>query len=404
MTPTTPAPLVEAPFTPSSADIVTTQEPEQSGESTFDAYPLREPVARAIRDLGYHTPTAIQAAVLPHLLAGADVADRAQTGSGKTAAFGIPLVNGLTHSEQVGAIVLVPTRELCRQVTGELEKLARHTDLHVLALYGGTRMRGQFAALGKGVDIVVGTPGRVLDHLSRGTLRIDAVKVVVLDEADEMLDIGFAEDVERILRRTPRDRQTALFSATIPGWVQRLIRRYQRNPVHVAIEPERATVETVEQRYYDVAERDKLAGFLSLEEEFGRDARLLVFRRMQVGVDRLARDLTRHGWLVQALHGGMAQADRTRTLDAFRHGDLRVLIATNVAARGLDIPDITHVVNYDIPQNPEEYIHRIGRTARAGKAGVAMTFVGEWDHPFLDAIRAQVGDALRPATLPIYQQ
>ena len=407
LTPTTPASLVEAPLAQSEADILPEQEPEHPGASTFDAYPLREPVARAIRDLGYHTPTPIQAAVLPHLLAGADVVGQAQTGSGKTAAFGIPLVNGLRHTErpeQVGAIVLVPTRELCRQVTGELEKLARHTDLRVLALYGGTRMRGQFAALGKGVDIVVGTPGRVLDHLSRGTLRIDAVKVVVLDEADEMLDIGFAEDVERILRRTPRDRQTALFSATIPGWVQRLIRRYQRNPVHVAIEPDRATVETVEQRYYDVAERDKLAGFLSLEEEFGRDARVLIFRRMQVGVDRLARDLTRHGWLVQALHGGMAQADRTRTLDAFRHGDLRVLIATNVAARGLDIPDITHVVNYDIPQNPEEYIHRIGRTARAGKAGVAMTFVGEWDHPFLDAIRAQVGDALRPATLPIYRR
>jgi ATP-dependent RNA helicase DeaD len=190
----------------------------------------------------------------------------------------------------------------------------------------------------------------------------------------------------------------------MPGWVQRLIRRYQRNPTHIAIEPENATVATVEQRYYEVAERDKLEAFLSLEDEFGRDARLLIFRRMQVGVDRLAQQLTREGWLVQPLHGGMAQPDRTRTIDAFRSGDLRVLIATNVAARGLDIPDITHVVNYDVPQNAEEYIHRIGRTARAGKTGVAMTFVGEWDYPYLAAIQAQVGDLLKPATLPIYRQ
>ncbi|HET8631368.1 MAG TPA: DEAD/DEAH box helicase [Thermomicrobiales bacterium] len=388
---------------PAPPDTVAADEPAGAGAALgFADLPLREPVLRAIAELGWTEPMPIQTAVLPHLLAGADVVGQAQTGSGKTGAFGIPLVNMLEHADQVGALVLVPTRELCRQVTADLQHLARYTDLRVLALYGGTRMGGQFQALERGVDIVVGTPGRVLDHLGRGTLRVDAVRCVVLDEADEMLDIGFAEDVERILRRTPRARQTALFSATIPSWVQRLIRRYQRDPVHVAIAPDRATVETVTQRYYDVAERDKLAGFLSLEDEFGRDARLLIFRRMQVGVDRLARDLTREGWMVQALHGGMAQAERTRTIDAFRSGELPVLIATNVAARGLDIPDITHVVNYDIPQNPEEYIHRIGRTARAGKPGVALTFVGEWDQPFLEAIQAQVGDALEPATLPLY--
>jgi ATP-dependent RNA helicase DeaD len=370
----------------------------------FSDFPLRDEVLRAIDAIGYTYPTKIQEAALPALLEGHDLVGQAQTGSGKTAAFGIPLVNRLRRSGTVGAIILVPTRELCRQVTDELEKLAKFSGLRVLPLYGGTRMRGQFTALERGVDIIVGTPGRVLDHLGRGTLRVDQVKTVVLDEADEMLDIGFAEDIEKILRRTPRERQTLLFSATMPGWVQRLIRRYQRNPVHIAIEPERATVATVEQRYYEVAERDKLDAFLSLEDEFGRDARLLIFRRMQVGVDRLAQQLTREGWLVQPLHGGMAQADRTRTIDAFRNGDLRVLIATNVAARGLDIPDITHVVNYDIPQNAEEYIHRIGRTARAGKAGVAMTFVSEWDYPYLEAIQAQIGDALQTATIPIYQR
>ncbi|HEY8599341.1 MAG TPA: DEAD/DEAH box helicase, partial [Thermomicrobiales bacterium] len=367
-------------------------------------FPLNERLLSAIEGVGYTHPTKIQAAVLPPLLEGRDIFGQAQTGSGKTAAFGIPTINRLKPTGVVGAIVLVPTRELCRQVSDELEKLAAGSGLQILSVYGGTRMRGQFTALEKGVDIIVGTPGRVIDHLGRGTLRVDQVKVVILDEADEMLDIGFAEDIEQILRRTPRERQTLLFSATMPGWVQKLIRRYQRNPVHIAIEPERMTVATVEQRYYEVAERDKLDGFLSFEDDFGRDARLLIFRRMQVGVDRLAQQLTREGWLVQPLHGGMAQPDRTRVIDAYRSGDLRVLIATNVAARGLDIPDITHVINYDIPQNPEEYVHRIGRTARAGKTGVAMTFVSEWDYPYLEAIKAHVGEALQPATLPIYQR
>ena len=373
-------------------------------ESAFADFPLRETTLRAIEAMGYTRPTAIQAAVLPALLAGHDVVGQAQTGSGKTAAFGIPLVERLQHTGVVGAIVLVPTRELCRQVADELEKLAQHSGLRILSVFGGTRMRGQFTALEKGVDVVVGTPGRVLDHLGRGTLRLDGVRYVVLDEADEMLDIGFAEAIERILNRTPRQRQTVLFSATVPGWVQRLIRRYQRNPVQIAVEPERTTVSTVVQRYFEVAEQDKLAGLLSLSDEWDPDSRVLIFRRMQVGVDRLAQQLTREGWHAQALHGGMAQQDRTRTIDAYRAGDLRVLIATNVAARGLDIPDITHVVNYDIPQNPEEYIHRIGRTARAGKFGEAITFVGEWDAPYLEAIQAQVGDSLERDLLPLYRR
>ena len=378
--------------------------PAPGEQSAFADFPLRETTLRAIEAMGYTRPTAIQSAVLPALLAGHDVVGQAQTGSGKTAAFGIPLVERLQHTGVIGAIVLVPTRELCRQVTDELEKLAQHSGLRILSLFGGTRMRGQFTALEKGVDVVVGTPGRVLDHLGRGTLRLDGVRYVVLDEADEMLDIGFAEAIERILNRTPRQRQTVLFSATVPGWVQRLIRRYQRNPVQIAIEPERTTVSTVVQRYFEVAEQDKLPGLLSLSDEWDPDSRVLIFRRMQVGVDRLAQQLTREGWHAQALHGGMAQQDRTRTIDAYRAGDLRVLIATNVAARGLDIPDITHVVNYDIPQNPEEYIHRIGRTARAGKFGEALTFVGEWDAPYLEAIQAQVGDSLERDLLPLYRR
>jgi ATP-dependent RNA helicase DeaD len=370
----------------------------------FTDFPLSDTTLRALGEMGYAHPTPIQAAVMPALLAGRDVVGQAQTGSGKTAAFGIPLVERLQRTGVVGAIVLVPTRELCRQVTTELEQLAKYKGLRILSVFGGTRMRGQFTALEKGVDVIVGTPGRVLDHLGRGTLRLDGVHYVVLDEADEMLDIGFAEDIERILRRTPRERQTVLFSATVPGWVQRLIRRYQRNPVQIAIEPERTTVSTVVQRYFEVAEQDKFAGLLSLAEEIDPDSRLLIFRRMQVGVDRLAQQLAREGWQAQALHGGMAQHERTRTIDAYRAGELQVLIATNVAARGLDIPDITHVINYDIPQNPEEYIHRIGRTARAGKFGEAITFVGEWDAPYLAAIQEQVGDALERDLLPLYRR
>ena len=399
-TPATLDPATDAQALPDPCDIP----PAESAGPVFSDFPLSETIQRAIAAIGYTHPTKIQAAVLPPLLDGRDVVGQAQTGSGKTAAFCIPLVERIKHTGVVGAIVLVPTRELCRQVTDELEKLARGSGLRVLSLYGGTRMKGQFTALEQGVDVIVGTPGRVLDHLGRGTLSVDAVRYVVLDEADEMLDIGFAEDIERILRRTPRERQTVLFSATVPGWVQRLIRRYQRNPVQIAIEPERTTVATVIQRYFEVAEQDKLDGLLSLAEEFDPESRLLIFRRMQVGVDRLARQLQRVGWHAEALHGGMAQQDRTRTIDAYRRGDLQVLIATNVAARGLDIPDITHVINYDIPQNPEEYIHRIGRTARAGKFGEAITFVGEWDEPFLAAIKEQVGDALEKDLLPMYRR
>ncbi len=373
-------------------------------QSQFADFPLSATMLRALAEMGYAHPTPIQTAVLSALLAGKDVVGQAQTGSGKTAAFGIPLIERLTRSASVGAIVLVPTRELCRQVTDEMVKLAKYSDLRILSVYGGTRMRGQFTALEQGVDVVVGTPGRVIDHLTRGTLRIDGARYVVLDEADEMLNVGFAEDIERILQRTPRDRQTVLFSATVPGWVQRLIRRYQRNPVQIAVKNEGTTVSTVVQRYFEVADQDKFAGLLSLAEEFDPNARLLVFRRMQVGVDRLAQQLHRQGWQVQALHGGMAQPDRTRTIDAYRAGELQVLIATNVAARGLDIPDITHVINYDIPQNPEEYIHRIGRTARAGKFGEALTFVGEWDQPYLAAIQEQVGDSLERDLLPLYRR
>jgi ATP-dependent RNA helicase DeaD len=356
--------------------------------------------------MGWQQPTPIQREAVPSMLAGHDVVGRARTGTGKTAAFGLPLVERLDPTlPQVQAIVLVPTRELAVQVSAELTRLGARSGLRTVAVYGGQRIQTQLNALAHGPQIVVGTPGRVQDHMQRGTLRLDQVRVAVLDEADEMLDIGFAEDMERILRRTPRDRETALFSATLPPFIRRMIIRYMHEPVWVnVVEPDTApTVDTVDQVAYVVSERDKVEAFVEVYNDIDDDPRILVFRRTQIGVDRLAAALRRRGGQVAGLHGGLRQAERDRTMSAFKAGEIDVLVATNVAARGLDIPDVTHVVNYDLPQNAEEYIHRIGRTARAGKAGIAITFVGEWDIDPFDAICREIGIEPRKGALRLYE-
>lgn len=373
----------------------------------FDLLNLSGTTLAALAQLGWQQPTPIQCEAIPSLLAGKDVVGRARTGTGKTAAFGLPLVELLDRAlPVVQAIVLVPTRELAVQVAAELTRLAVGSGLKVVAVYGGQRITTQLTSLAKGPQIVVGTPGRVQDHMQRGTLRLDGVRVAVLDEADEMLDIGFAEDMERILRRTPRDRQTALFSATLPPFIRRMIIRYMREPVWVSVvDPDESpTVETVDQIAYMLSERDKLEAFVEVYNDVEDDPRMLVFRRTQIGVDGLARGLSRRGGAVAGLHGGMRQSDRDRVMAAFKAGELDVLVATNVAARGLDIPDVTHVVNYDIPQNAEEYIHRIGRTARAGKLGVAITFVGEWDIQPFEQICSEIGITPRQGELRLYQR
>jgi ATP-dependent RNA helicase DeaD len=250
---------------------------------------------------------------------------------------------------------------------------------------------------------VVGTPGRVMDHMQRRTLDLSKVSFAVLDEADEMLDIGFADDMEYILRHTPRSRQTALFSATVPGFIRRLIYRYLREPVHVHINPEELTVEEIRQVYYEVSERDKFEGLCSLLEQHDSSDRYLIFRRMQRGVDRLAADLDHAGYPVRGLHGGLRQEERTRIMDAYRAGELPILVATNVASRGLDITGISHVVNYDMPDNAEEYVHRIGRTGRAGRKGTAITLVGEWDLGAIEAIKEMMGERVERCLLPIYE-
>jgi len=360
-------------------------------------------IARALESMGFVTPTEVQARSIPPLREGRDLIGQAQTGTGKTAAFGIPIVEKIEPaSAHVQALVLTPTRELCVQVTEEIARIGQYRGIRTVAIYGGSSMDKQVEELKRGAQVVVGTPGRVLDLIRRGELRLDRVHTVILDEADRMLDMGFIVDVETILSRCPRQRQTALFSATMPYAILRICDRFmKRDPAQVTVRPDLRTVETVRQVVYFVAEQDKVKALIELTDQFGFD-RLLVFRHTQIGVDRLAATLQRRGKNVAGLHGGLSQRERDRTLAAFRAGKIQFLIATNVASRGLDITDLPYVVSYDIPEDADTYVHRIGRTGRAGKEGTAITFVGEWDLDAWEAIRAEVGANVEEGQLDLY--
>ena len=376
----------------------------------FGSLHVSEPVSSALRDLGYSAPTLIQEQTIPAMLDGEDVVGQAQTGTGKTAAFGIPMAETLDPGERhVQSIVLTPTRELAVQVSEELRNLCRYRGLRVTTVYGGQSINLQLDALKKGAHIVVGTPGRILDHLGRHTLRLDWVRTAVLDEADEMLDIGFADDIERILRFTPASRQTALFSATMPTAIHRMAYRHLKHPRWVRIGGEAEPVEQVRQVYYEVASQDKNAG---LEELLGSGQstssdqasgeQTLIFRRTQRGVERLVNYLRRRRASVRGIHGGLSQHQRDTVMGAFRAGRLELLVATNLAARGLDIPAISRVINFDTPQNVEEYVHRIGRTSRMGRPGTAITFVGEWELDDFELIQRHVGDDMERGRLALY--
>jgi ATP-dependent RNA helicase DeaD len=356
----------------------------------------------AISRFGFTEPTPIQAAAIPELLAGKDVVGLAQTGSGKTLAFGLPMVERIdAERDDVQAVVMVPTRELAQQVLEVLTDLGRAFGLRTVGLLGGHALKRDFANLEDQPQIVVGTPGRVIDHLRRGTLSLRDVEYAVLDEADQMLDIGFLPDIRRILGRTPQRRQTALFSATMPTSIRRLIWQFMNDPVTVRVDEELSTVDSVDQIYFEVASRDKTAGLRELIERELK-GRTLVFCKTKRSVDRLTDDLERRGVQVGALHGDMDQRRRDKVVERFRAGQLDILIATNVAARGLDIPEITHVVNYDVPQNAEEYVHRIGRTGRAGRDGKAITFVGEWEVDDFQRLVEEFGDDLNREQLHLY--
>ena len=364
---------------------------------------ISDGVQRAVTEQGWETPTPIQALTLPELLDGEDVVGLAQTGSGKTAAFAIPLIEALDGKVRgVQALVLAPTRELAAQAATEISSLSRYNPIRPVVLCGGVPIGPQIRALrNRCASVVVGTPGRILDHLQRGTLRLDSVRYLVLDEADRMLDMGFAPDVGRILSHTPeKKRQTALFSATMPDAIRGMVKRHMRSPRYLTVESEAPTVDTVEQVYYRVDGRDKTRALRALIDA-EKDPVAIVFRRTKHGATKLHRQLERDGYKAALLHGGKSQSQRTKTLAGFAKGRTRILVATNVAARGLDIPNVSHVVNYDLPEDVETYVHRIGRTARAGKDGVAATLVGEAEVREFDKIQRSLPVQVRQSRLPL---
>lgn len=342
---------------------------------SFKTMGLSAPVLRGLEEMGFEEPSPIQVKTIPLILEGRDLIGQAQTGTGKTAAFGLPIVEKLDHrSKKVQAIVLAPTRELAIQVAEEITRIGRFAGVKVVPIYGGQSYDRQIRALEHGSQVVIGTPGRVMDHIRRGTLKLDNVRMAVLDEADEMLDMGFAEDVEFILQSTPEDRQTLLFSATVPDAIKRLSRRYLKNPAHVNISPERMTVPQIDQVYYETREHEKLDAMTRVLDMESAD-RTIVFCRTKKRVDELAEGLQARGYTAEAIHGDLNQVQRNRVLKRFKDGGSEILVATDVAARGLDIDSVTHVFNYDLPQDTESYVHRIGRTGRAGRSGTAISLV-----------------------------
>lgn len=366
----------------------------------FEEFALSESINRAIRDMGFSVPTPIQEQAIPYALTGRDVIGQAQTGTGKTLAFGIPIVERIDSSRRkVQAIVLTPTRELAVQVAKELEKVGKYKKIAVLPVYGGQPIQKQLGQLRKGVHIVVGTPGRVIDHMKRQTLNLNSVNFVVLDEADRMLDMGFIDDMKFILARIPRNCQTMLFSATIPLEISWLIKRHMKDPVEVKVSKDTLTVPKIKQVFYEVREFDKLDVLNKLIDS-EKEGVFLVFRKTKAGVDDLAAALKARGYNVEALHGDYRQRERDRVMRLFREGRIDIVIATDVAARGLDISGITHVVNYDVPQDAESYVHRIGRTGRAGKEGVAITFITHWEYSELKRIQNFSKVKIEKASLP----
>ena len=380
-------------------NVITAGEQEPAG-SGFERLGLGQGAMQAIASLGYEVPTAVQEHAIPVLLEGGDLVAQAPTGTGKTAAYGLPIVDRLAERDwRTQALVVVPTRELAIQVADTLCLLGRHRRLMALPVYGGQPHERQLRALARGVQVVVGTPGRLLDHLARGTLVLDQVRTVVLDEADEMLSMGFMEDIERLLGALPAGRQTALFSATIPQRMRRLAERYLRDARHISAEAGTAVAPMVRQVYYDVpwaAKPDALARILESE----RPASAIVFVRTRRDADVVAEHVNRLGYSAQAIHGDVSQAHRERVLDSFRAGRTALLVGTDVAGRGLDIPNVSHVINYDLPPDAEIYVHRIGRTGRAGSAGEAITLVTPRERGLLAMLERGIHRRLERRRLP----
>lgn len=368
---------------------------------TFSDLGLGEPVLAALREVGYETPSAIQAATIPTLLAGRDVVGLAQTGTGKTAAFALPILDRLDLSQKTPqALVLAPTRELALQVCEAFEKYAsRRRGVHVLPVYGGQGYGVQLSALRRGVHIIVGTPGRIMDHLDKGTLDLTELKFLVLDEADEMLKMGFAEDVETILADTPATKQVALFSATMPAAIRRISQQYLHDPEEITIKTKTTTSSTITQRYLIVSFSQKMDALTRILETENFDG-MIVFGRTKSVTEEIAEKLRARGYSAAAINGDVAQPVREKTINQLKAGKLDILVATDVAARGLDVERISHVVNFDIPTDTESYVHRIGRTGRAGRSGDAISFVTPRERGLVRAIERATRHPLTEIPLP----
>jgi ATP-dependent RNA helicase DeaD len=364
--------------------------------STFADLGLAEDILATLRDVGYESPSPIQEQAIPVLLDGRDVIGQAQTGTGKTAAFGLPMIQGVDPSDQdVQALVLTPTRELCIQVTQALRTYGSRKGTNPVAVFGGAPIRDQQAYLKGGAPIVVGTVGRVLDLISRHSLMLHSCRYVVLDEADEMLDLGFLEDVEKILSYTPNGRQTALFSATMPAPIRALAERHLYHPEMIKVKAATLTIDTVEQFFLETKAQDKVSS-LARVLEAERPTQAIVFARTKIRTEQLYRTLRDKGMNVKALHGDMSQGARDGVMISFKGGRLPILVATDVAARGLDIADVTHIVNFDVPTSPDVYVHRIGRTGRVGRSGRAITFIEPRQRRDLEAIEKHAGTRVAP--------
>lgn len=350
--------------------------------STFLEFGLHQSVVKALSNMGFEEATAIQVQTVPAALQGRDLIGQAQTGTGKTAAFGIPLIERLNeNSGNIQGVVLTPTRELAVQVAEEINKIAQFKNISALPIYGGQDITRQIKALKKRPQIIVATPGRFMDHMRRKTIRLDSIEIVVLDEADEMLNMGFIDDIKEILQEVPDNRQTLLFSATMPRAIQEIAQQFMTEPTLISVKSKEVTVPNIEQQYMEVAEKQKFDVLCRLLDIHSPEL-AIIFGRTKRRVDELSEALTKRGYGAEGIHGDLNQAKRDSVLRKFKEGTIEVLVATDVAARGLDISGVTHVFNFDIPQDSESYVHRIGRTGRAGKTGLAITFVTsrEIDH------------------------
>lgn len=367
----------------------------------FNDLPLSKDVLKGIKALGFEKPSPIQAQSILPLLEGRDVIGQAQTGTGKTAAFGIPMVEGIDISDnRVQGLVLAPTRELAIQIADHISRISRYTGIKVCPIYGGQKINRQINQLRRGVHIVVGTPGRVIDHLNRGTLKLRAVHMVVLDEADRMLDMGFVKDINKILDKVPKHKQTSLFSATMDRNVWKICNKYMDKPEKILVSKDEITLEQIDQRYIRV---DSMSRYPILKELINKQRiqKAIIFTKTKRGAYGLAKKLKQGGFNANALHGDLSQPQRDKVTQGFRRDKVDFLVATDIAARGLDIGDITHIINYNMPQEATAYFHRIGRTARMEKEGAAITFVAHGEQDTLDEIKALTGTKITELTTSI---